>query len=123
MSKHDCVGNAEFCEGELKQFRLGDWRPHDIAGPFTVTESGTIKHYNPVIFGKKIYQATGFKILDHAPIAVEKNHRVACPALDIMQSDAVNLQKTTGRRIVALRFVRKVSIDQGHCSQSSNHGR
>jgi len=88
-----------------------------------MAESGTIKNNNPVIFGKKIYQTAGFKILDHASIAVEKNHRVACPALDIMQPDAVNLQKTTGRRVVALGFVRKISIDQGHCSQSSNHSR
>ena len=49
-----------------------------------MAESGTIKNNTPVILGKKIYQAAGFKILDHAPVAMEKNDRVACAALDIM---------------------------------------
>jgi hypothetical protein len=123
MTKHNCVGNAELREGELNQFRLGARRPHNIARPLTMAESRTIKNDNPVIFGKEIYQAAGFKILDHAPVAVEKNHRGACATLNIMQSDAVNLQKATGRRIVALGFVRKISIGHGHRSQSSNHRR
>jgi hypothetical protein len=123
MSKHNCVGNAELREGELNQFRLGARRPHDIARPIAMAESGTIKDNNPIIFGKETDQAAGFKILDHAPIAVEKNHRVACAAFDIMQSDAVDFQKSTGRRVVALGFVRKISIEQGYCSQSSNNSR
>ena len=88
-----------------------------------MAETRTIKNDNPVIFSKEIYQIAGFKVLDHAPIAMDKNHRVACAALDIMQSDAVDLQKATGRRIVALGFFRRISIGQGHRSQSSNHRR
>ena len=88
-----------------------------------MAETGTIKNDNPVILGREIDQTAGFKVLDHAPIAVEQNHRVACAALDIMQPDAVDLQKATGRRIVALGFLRKISIGQGHRSQSSNHRR
>jgi hypothetical protein len=43
---------------------------------------------------------------------LEKNHRVACAAFDIMQSEAVNLQKATGRRVVALGFARRISISK-----------
>ena len=78
-----------------------------------MTESGTIENNNPVILGKEIDQAAGFKVLYHAPVAVEKNHRVACAALDIMQPEAIHIRKTTGRRVVAFRLIRKISVDQG----------
>jgi hypothetical protein len=55
-----------------------------------MAEPGTIENDNPVILGNKIDQTAGFKILDHASVAVQKDYGIACATFHIVQSDAVH---------------------------------
>ena len=54
---------------------------------------------------------------------MQQNQRLARAPFNVMQPNAVHIEKPTGRRIVLLRFVCKMSIEQGDCGQHSNRSR
>jgi hypothetical protein len=123
MSKHNCIGNAELCKGGLDQFGLGIGRPHDAARTLAMAEAGAIENDDPVILGSEVDQTAGFEVLDHASVAMQKHHRVACAPFDVVKPDAVHLKESARRRIVTFRFLREMSIDDGGGSQSCNRYR
>ena len=112
MSKHNCIGNSELYKGDPNQLGLGIGRPHHAARTFAVAETGTVENDNPVILGSEVDQTTGVEVLDHASVAVKKNHRSARTSFHIVKPDAIYFQKSTSRRIVVLRLLRKIPIDQ-----------
>jgi hypothetical protein len=107
----------------LDEFGLGIRRPHHVARAVAVAESGTVENDDPVVLGSEINQTAGFEILDHAAVAVKKNQRLAGAPLNVVQPKAVDVEEAAGSRIVTLRFLRKMTIDQSHCGQRSSHAR
>jgi hypothetical protein len=49
-----------------------------------VAKAGTVENNDAIILRSPIDQATGFKILDHAAVAVEKDQRFPCSTLDVV---------------------------------------
>jgi hypothetical protein len=88
-----------------------------------VAEAGAVENDDPVIFCSEINQTAGFEILDHAAVAMKKNQRVAFAAFDVMKPNPVYLKEATGGRIVMLRFLREMTIDQGDRGQRSDRNR
>ena len=80
-----------------------------------MAKTGTVENDNPVILGSEVDQTTGVEVLDHASVAVQKNHRSARTSFDIVKPDAIYFQKPTSRRIVMFRLLREISIDQCGC--------
>jgi hypothetical protein len=111
MAENDSVRNAEPIKRALDQFSLRVGRPNDVPRPVAVAKAGTVEYDNPEVLGSEINQTAGLEILDHAAIAMQKNQRFARTALDVVKSNAAHLEEATGRRIVMLRFVRKMTID------------
>jgi hypothetical protein len=66
-----------------------------------------------MIFSQEVNQPARVEVLDHASVAMQKNYRGAGATFDVMQPDAAHLHELAPRRIVALGFLRKISIDQG----------
>ena len=77
MSENDGVRNTQPRKGLLNQFGLGVGRPDHVARPVAMAEAGAVENDDPVVLGGKINQTAGFKILDHAAVAVQKNQRFA----------------------------------------------
>ena len=123
MSENGGARNLKPLEGVLDEFGLGNRRPHHVARAIAVAEAGTVENDDTVISGGQIDQTAGFKILDHAAIAVKKNQRFARAPLDVVEPNAVDVEETAGGRIVTLRFLRKMAIDQRHRDQRSNSDR
>ena len=123
MSKHNCIGNAELCKGGVDQCRLGIGRPHDAARPLAMAEAGAIEYDDPVILSREIDQTAGFKVLYHAPVTMQKHHRVACASFDVVKPDAVHIKETARRRIVTFRLNCETFVDDGGGSQSCNRYR
>ena len=84
-------------------------------------ETGPVKYDDPVILRSEIDQTARFEVLDHAPVAMQKHYRVACASFDVVKPDAVYIEKPARRRIVTLRLVREMSVDDGGGGQSGNH--
>jgi len=97
------VGDAKTLEGALDQCSLSIMRPDDVPGPVAVAEARSIENDDPIVLGGQIDQTTGFEILDHAAVAVQKDQRLARAPFDVAQPNTVHLKELTGRRIVALR--------------------
>ncbi len=98
--------------------------PHDTARPFTVPGSGTIKNDHPVIPGKeRSIRPLDSKSWIMLPLPWRRTKGSPAPPLDIMQPDAVNLQKTTGRRLSRSALFARYRLTKGHRSQSPNHRR
>jgi hypothetical protein len=49
---------------------------------------------------------------------MKEYHRVAGPPFDVVKPDPVYIEEAARRRIITLRFVREMSIDDGGESQS-----
>jgi hypothetical protein len=88
-----------------------------------MAESGTVENDDPVVPGSEIDQTAGLEILDHTAVAVNKNQRFARASLDVVQPNAIDVEEPAGSRIVTLRFLRKMTIDQSHCGQCSDRDR
>jgi hypothetical protein len=58
-------------QGGSKQLSLCCGRPDDVTRPITVAEAGTIEDDDAVVLSRQLDQSAGFKILDHAAIAVQ----------------------------------------------------
>jgi hypothetical protein len=104
------MGDADTCQRELDQFCLGIRRPDDAARPFAVAEARAIQYDNSIFSGNEIEQSTGFKILKHAPVAVQQDHWISCASFHVMEPNSIHFDKTARRWIVSLSFVCKVSI-------------
>src|SRR4249920_4025780 len=85
-----------------------------------MAKPGPVENDDPVVFCCEVNQTAGFEILDHAAIAVKKNQRFARAPLNVVQPNAVDVEESAGRRIVTLRFLRKMTSDQGHRGQRSD---
>ena len=88
-----------------------------------MAEAGAIEDDDPMILGSEVDQTAGFEVLYHAPVAMQKYHRVACASFDVVNPDAVHIKETARRRIVAFRLVCETLIDDGGGSQSCNRDR
>jgi hypothetical protein len=88
-----------------------------------MAEAGAIENDDPVILGSEVDQTAGFEVLYHAPVAMQKHHRVACASFDVVKPDAVHIKESARRRVVTFRFARETSVDDGGGSQSCNRYR
>ncbi|GIQ75143.1 hypothetical protein BraRD5C2_35840 [Bradyrhizobium sp. RD5-C2] len=117
MSEHDRLVDAQVCKRVPEEIGLGRGGPYDIAGSQAVAEARAIKYDYAVVPGGKIDEATCFKILDHAAVAMKQNQWPAGPAFDIVQSDTIDFDEASLRRMIALGLVGKSLIDD----RSGNH--
>ncbi len=81
-----------------------------------------VKHNDTIFLGSHLDKAARFEILNHAAIAMQQNKRLAPTALDIMQPDAVDLQKVSRRRVVSLGFRGEISVNKGRNGEHSGGG-
>jgi hypothetical protein len=54
---------------------------------------------------------------------MKKNQRFAFATFNVMKPNAIYLEEAARRRIVMLRFLREMTIDQGDRGQRSNRNR
>jgi hypothetical protein len=76
-----------------------------------------------MIFCREIDEAAGLEILDHTTVTVQKYESVAGAAFDVMETNAVHLEKFAGGWIINLRLLREMSVDQGRYRQGYNRNR
>ena len=117
MPEHESAVDAELLQRFEKQFRLCRRCPDNISGAIAVAVSRAIEHDDPVILGSQLDQAARFEILNHAAVAMEQYQRSARATLDIVKPDVIDLNESSGRRIVALCLFRKLLIDDCRNSQ------
>jgi hypothetical protein len=112
VPEDDCLRNAEPVERTPDQLGLGIRRPNDVAGTTAVAETGTVDNNNSVVLGGQVDQPTGYEILDHAAVSVQKHQRLARASLHVVQADPVHLKKLAGRRIVMLRLLGQMTVQK-----------
>jgi len=71
VSENDGVRNAQPRKGLLDQFCLSVGRPDHVSRPVAVAEAGTVENDDLEVPCRKIDQAAGLEILDHAAVAEE----------------------------------------------------
>src|ERR1700724_3041697 len=108
MAENDSVRNAEPIKRALDQFGLRVGRPNDVPRPVAVAKAGTVEYDNPEVLGSEINQTAGLEILDHAAISMQNTQMFARTALDVVKSNAADLEEATGRRVVKRRSVPKM---------------
>ena len=118
MAKNNGVRDAKLSEGGAKQIRLRAGRPDDIARTVTMAEPRAIEYDDAVVFGSKIDEAAGFKVLDHASIAVQKHKRITRAALNVMKPHALHLQKLTLRRIITFGLLGGLPVEHSRSDES-----
>jgi hypothetical protein len=106
MSDHHRVPSPDLFQSFYKEGGLGAWSPDARARPLGISEPGTIKAQDTIAPGKKINEAADREVLDHRPIAVEKNHargsRVS--PLPIVHADSVALDEFPRRWIFSFCY-------------------
>jgi hypothetical protein len=75
-----------------------------------VPEPRPIEDDYSVVRGRRFDQSARYKILQHAPVTMEKNQRRSLPALDIVHVEAVDVHELSRWGIIVFRTLRKVSI-------------
>jgi len=110
MSVENPLWGAPGIHGEL--LKLG----------FEVAQSSVAK-YMVKRRGRKIDQTAGFEIFDHAAVPVQKDQRLAGPPFDIVKPNSIHMEEAAGSRIVALRLLGKMTVDQRHRGQGSDRNR
>jgi hypothetical protein len=78
-----------------------------------VAKAGAVENDDPMVRGGQIDQSARLKILDHTSVAVKKDQRFPCSALDVVQPNTVYLQELTLRRVVAHSLLSEMSVYQG----------
>jgi hypothetical protein len=77
-----------------------------------VPKAGTVEDDNPMGFCGQVDQAAGVKIRNHAAIAMQKDNRIAGPPLQIVHTDAANLQEPPTGWIIPRSFLGEMAVDQ-----------
>ena len=85
--------------------------PDHIARAIAVTEAGSVENDDSEMFCRKINQTAGFKVFNHAAVAVQQNQRVARAPFNVVEPNATYIEEAAGRWIVTLRFLCKMTID------------
>jgi hypothetical protein len=70
-----------------------------------------------VIFAEEIEDSAQHEITGHCSVAVQQYDNGTCPALDVMEADAVDGDEFALRRIPAFSPSRQGVIDQAHSRQ------
>ena len=125
MAQDDGPRDANATEGFVQQVGLCVGSPDRAARPVTVAKSRTVEHDHAVAFSRHIDDAARLEILDHTAVAVQKDQRLAFAALDVMKANAVNFDELAGRRVLALGFIREVTVHKGRngqCPDSDGSG-
>src|SRR5215211_567492 len=102
----------------MDQIRLGLGSPDCAARTFAVTEPRAIEHDDTVPLRSHGNETARLEILDHAAVAVQQNQRLSLTTLDIVEPDAVDFDKSAGRRIITLGFLRHPAVNKGRDDQS-----
>jgi hypothetical protein len=83
-----------------------------------MSKSRAVENDHPVVPRCQINQAARLEILDHAAIAVKENQRPAIAAFHIVQTNPVDVDELSLRRIIAQRFIGKMPV--GDCRRRHN---
>ena len=123
MPENDCAWHTDFLESGGNKVSLRLRRPDGAPGPVAVAKSRTVDRDHAVVFGGQINQAAGLKVFDHAPVAVQQDQRGSCPAVDVVEPNAVHRDEPSEGRVSTLCFLGKPPIQQrGHPGGQENTG-
>src|SRR5215207_6536313 len=97
----------------MQQVGLGFRGPDRAPRALTMAVSRTVEHDDAECLSSHIDEAAGLEVLDHAAVAVQKDQRLAFASLDVMEAHAVNFDELAGWRILALGFLRELTVHHG----------
>ena len=112
MPDYDRALEAESATCLSKQGRLGCRGPGSTARPFAVAEARPVESHHPAGGRNEVEDATHDPVIKRDGVTVEENNRRAStlagragtggPLVQVVQPSAVQLEKTTDRRVVQL---------------------
>ncbi len=76
-----------------------------------MTETGSVENDDPKMFGRKTNKTAGINVLNHAAVAMQQNQGFARAPLNVMEPNATYIEEASGRWIVTLRLLCKMTID------------
>ena len=73
-----------------------------MTGSFRVPEAGSVDSDNPILPCELINETADQKVLGHRPVSMQQDHRPPLPARDVVDGQAVHLDKAPRRRTYLL---------------------
>jgi hypothetical protein len=91
VAQYDRIAYCELIKRFCEQIRLGCCGPDPRARPLTIPKPRPIEAHDTIVTGKKLYEATDNKILDHRAVAMEQHdaRRAKHTAIEIMKAYTV----------------------------------
>jgi hypothetical protein len=110
MAENDCAWRIDFFKSAGNEVGLCFGCPDCAAGPLAVTKSRSVKGDHAVFFRCQIDQPAGFKVLDHAAVAMQEDQRSSRPPLNVVEAQTVHCYESSERRVPPFSFMGKPPV-------------
>jgi len=111
--------NPKLLKRSLEQTGLCVRSPDPVARARAVPISGTVKDDDAMLPCRQINKSAGGEILDHAAVAMQENQHRTLALLNVMEADAIHLDKTPKWGVMCLGPSGKPLIDKSRYGQGA----